>query len=184
MSIFDRLLSTVRKPTGRAETTPAQPGAPVERRQRKRVNARWGTLLSDPFEAVRREIESQFNGNGQARPTRNEFHRYGALSCWEDEGHYFLQMDVPGLKIEDLDVSLEKGQLTIRGERKSPEHGQKTWYDERAYGSFQRTVMLTEAVDAGSIDKMQTGMRVKAKWREQREGHINDIECFVPEASV
>jgi uncharacterized OB-fold protein len=31
---------------------------------------------------------------------------------------------------------------------------------------------------------MQTGMRVKAKWREQREGHINDIECFVPEASV
>jgi HSP20 family protein len=116
------------------------------------LNARWGTLLSDPFEAVRREIESQFNGNGHARPTRNEFHRYGALSCWEDEGHYFLQMDVPGLKIEDLEVSLEKGQLTIRGERKGPEHGQKTWYDERAYGSFQRTVMLTEAVDAGSID--------------------------------
>ncbi len=41
------------------------------------------------------------------------------------------------------------------------------------------TAML-HAVDAGSIDKMSTGMRVKAKWRAEREGHINDIECFVP----
>jgi HSP20 family protein len=116
------------------------------------LNARWGTLLSDPFEAVRQEFESQINGNGRSRPARNEFHRYGALSCWEDEGHYFLQMDMPGLQIEDLDVSLENGELTIRGERKGPGHGQKTWYDERVYGSFQRTVMLTEAVDAGSIE--------------------------------
>ena len=44
------------------------------------------------------------------------------------------------------------------------------------------TAML-HAVDAGSIDNMSTGMRVKAKWRDEREGHINDIECFVPEGA-
>jgi len=47
MSIFDRLLSSVRKPTGapQAATAPVPPAAPVERRRRKRVNARRGTRV-------------------------------------------------------------------------------------------------------------------------------------------
>ncbi len=45
MSIFDRLLASVRKPAERADTTSAQPLAPVERRHRKRVNARKGTRV-------------------------------------------------------------------------------------------------------------------------------------------
>jgi uncharacterized protein len=44
------------------------------------------------------------------------------------------------------------------------------------------TAML-HAVDAGSIDAMRTGMRVKVRWRAQRVGEIGDIECFEPEAS-
>jgi uncharacterized OB-fold protein len=40
---------------------------------------------------------------------------------------------------------------------------------------------MLHAVDAGSVDAMSTGMRVVPKWRAEREGHINDIECFVPE---
>jgi len=42
------------------------------------------------------------------------------------------------------------------------------------------TAML-HAVDAGDESKMTTGMRVAVRWRAQTEGHINDIECFVPE---
>jgi uncharacterized OB-fold protein len=44
------------------------------------------------------------------------------------------------------------------------------------------TAML-HAVDAGSPDAMQTGMRVTPRWREEREGHILDLACFVPEGS-
>jgi uncharacterized OB-fold protein len=40
---------------------------------------------------------------------------------------------------------------------------------------------MLHAVDAGAIDAMSTGMRVTVRCREEREGHINDIECFVPE---
>lgn len=40
---------------------------------------------------------------------------------------------------------------------------------------------LLHAVDAGSQDRMATGMRVKAKWREERVGEIRDIDHFVPE---
>ncbi|MDQ6919976.1 MAG: OB-fold domain-containing protein [Candidatus Dormibacteraeota bacterium] len=45
------------------------------------------------------------------------------------------------------------------------------------------TAML-HAVDAGSIDRMATGMRVKVRWRAERAGSIRDIQCFEPEASA
>lgn len=70
-----------------------------------------------------------------------------------------------------------------------------TWLDEpRSNNPLQRpfawalitldgadTPML-HAVDAGSRDAMRTGMRVRARWRAERQGHITDIECFEPEA--
>lgn len=44
------------------------------------------------------------------------------------------------------------------------------------------TAML-HAVDAGSIDRMHTGMRVKVRWAAERSGRIEDIACFEPEES-
>ena len=43
------------------------------------------------------------------------------------------------------------------------------------------TAML-HAVDARSEERMKTGLRVRAKFREERVGDIHDIACFVPEA--
>jgi uncharacterized OB-fold protein len=40
---------------------------------------------------------------------------------------------------------------------------------------------MLHAVDAGSIDKMSRGMRVKARFADERKGHITDITCFEPE---
>lgn len=37
---------------------------------------------------------------------------------------------------------------------------------------------MLHAVDAGSEGAMRTGMRVRARWRAERTGHITDIECF------
>jgi uncharacterized protein len=44
------------------------------------------------------------------------------------------------------------------------------------------TAML-HAVDAGSPERMHSGMRVRARWRDERTGHIADIACFEPEAA-
>jgi len=41
---------------------------------------------------------------------------------------------------------------------------------------------LLHAVRASGPEALATGMRVRAVWRTEREGHICDIECFVPEA--
>ena len=42
---------------------------------------------------------------------------------------------------------------------------------------------MLHAVDAGDETSMSTGMRVRARWRDRREGMITDIACFEPEAS-
>jgi uncharacterized OB-fold protein len=42
-------------------------------------------------------------------------------------------------------------------------------------------VPMLHAVDAGDESRMATGMRVRARWREERVGHIRDIACFEPE---
>src|SRR4051812_27472998 len=43
---------------------------------------------------------------------------------------------------------------------------------------------MLHAVDTGGDESaVSTGMRVKANWRDEREGHIQDIECFVPEGA-
>lgn len=39
-------------------------------------------------------------------------------------------------------------------------------------------IPMLHAVDAGSETKIQSGARVKVRWRAKREGHIRDIECF------
>ncbi len=44
-------------------------------------------------------------------------------------------------------------------------------------------VPLLHAVDAGSPEKMRTGMRVTVRWADETVGHINDIACFEPEGS-
>ena len=42
---------------------------------------------------------------------------------------------------------------------------------------------LLHALDAPSADTVSTGMRVKARWKDARVGHITDIECFEAETS-
>lgn len=43
---------------------------------------------------------------------------------------------------------------------------------------------MVHAVDAGDESAMSTGMRVQVRWKDEREGHITDIEAFVPEGSA
>lgn len=43
---------------------------------------------------------------------------------------------------------------------------------------------LLHAVDAGSVDRVRTGLRVVPRWADEREGQITDIACFVPEGDA
>lgn len=43
---------------------------------------------------------------------------------------------------------------------------------------------LLHAVDAGTMDAMQTGMRVTPRWKDERIGHITDLDAFVPDGGA
>ncbi len=63
-----------------------------------------------------------------------------------------VHADLPGMRKEDIRLSIESDQLVISGERRSShEEGDRQkgglWHSERSYGSFYRTVPLAEGVD-------------------------------------
>lgn len=70
---------------------------------------------------------------------------------WEDAGAYHVELDVPGVTRENVDVTFEKGTLRITTERIAPEEQRSGLVDERRYGKVTRTVTLPESIDPESI---------------------------------
>ncbi|HSK98720.1 MAG TPA: Hsp20/alpha crystallin family protein [Rubrobacteraceae bacterium] len=64
-----------------------------------------------------------------------------------------IKAELPGLKREDVDVSLKGGVLTISGERKEEEEHKEGGYliKERRHGSFRRSMTLPEGIDEDNI---------------------------------
>jgi len=111
---------------------------------------RMATLFSNPFEAVFREFGRDFNGeSGHGSVTPGE---YPGLALWSDDAHVYLELDVPGICKEDLELTVENGKLWIRGERKRPENVRDAHHDERRYGKFERVIALSDVIDPESID--------------------------------
>jgi HSP20 family protein len=71
----------------------------------------------------------------------------------ETEGEYLLNAELPGVKKEDIKISLDEGVLTLEGERRieKEEKGEKTHRVERFYGNFCRSFTLPEYADASAI---------------------------------
>jgi HSP20 family protein len=76
-----------------------------------------------------------------------------AVDIYEVDGALVLKAELPDMRREDIDVSVENNTLTIRGERKlDNEIKQESFHRiERAYGSFVRSFSLPHTVDAGKI---------------------------------
>ncbi|HEX5306865.1 MAG TPA: Hsp20/alpha crystallin family protein [Dyella sp.] len=70
----------------------------------------------------------------------------------EDEQRFVILADIPGVDPAQIDVSMDKGMLTIKGERHAPtEQGGKYTRVERARGVFHRRFTLPDSADAEGI---------------------------------
>lgn len=72
-----------------------------------------------------------------------------------EEAHaYVIDVEVPGVRSEDLDLELEGDVLTIQGQRHAipAEPGTKSRRQERMFGSFQRSFRLPEAVEFEKVE--------------------------------
>ena len=81
-----------------------------------------------------------------------------ALDMYEDHDSVYVRVELPGMKKEDIEVSLHNGSLSISGERKAEEKHQdaEVYRAERFFGRFQRTVTLPSAVAADKIKAQYT----------------------------
>jgi HSP20 family protein len=130
----------------------------------------WGrtsqtpTLLRDddrnPLLSLHREVnrlfDDVFNGFGARLAT------FGPLSPWsagwpsveisETEKEVKVTADVPGLDEKDVEVLLDDGILTLRGEKRSETEGKDKQFSERYYGRFERRIPLGYEVEQDKVE--------------------------------
>jgi len=72
----------------------------------------------------------------------------------EDEKNVYVEAELPGIKKEDLKLTLHENILTIKGEKKKEQtQNEKNYFrNERCYGSFQRSFTLPVEVDSNTVD--------------------------------
>jgi len=90
---------------------------------------------------------------GQDDVTANSGDWVPAVDISEDEKAYTIHADVPGVKPEEVEVELESGVLTLKGEREETRKEEQEGYKrvERVSGKFYRRFTLPETVDAEAI---------------------------------
>jgi HSP20 family protein len=76
------------------------------------------------------------------------------MNITEDQNHYYLRAEVPGMKPAELSISALRNRVLLSGKREiQPEHERASYHrKERAEGSFSRTVTLPAEVDADHVD--------------------------------
>src|SRR3954466_4655695 len=108
----------------------------------------WPTLgrLSDLRDEIDRLFEGPFAGLARTSGLLSGW--TPALDMYEDKDNVFVKAEIPGMKKEDIDISLHNGTLSISGERKSEEKSEsgEVYRSERFVGRFQRTVSLPAPV--------------------------------------
>ncbi len=107
--------------------------------------------LARVLPATLAEVDSlfdQFLAGSVPSPTRWR----APATFWEEDNKLFVELDVPGVKLEDVAITFDKGRLEISVERKAPEGERKSWTNERTYGKVTRTLALPETADPEAIE--------------------------------
>jgi HSP20 family protein len=76
-----------------------------------------------------------------------------AVDIIETDNELVLKADLPGVEMKDVDINIENGTLTLKGERKFEREEKNKGFHrmERSYGSFVRYFTLPETVDAEHV---------------------------------
>jgi HSP20 family protein len=116
-------------------------------------------LTRRPFWDLRRGIDELFDDflSSGAGPSQGISQSLGdfrpSLELEENESEYKVTVELPGLKPEEVELTVDQGMLTVRGEKRREERKTQAGveYTERSYGSFVRTVQLPRSVAADKI---------------------------------
>jgi HSP20 family protein len=76
-----------------------------------------------------------------------------AVDIFETDNELVIKADLPDVPLKDIDIQLENGTLTLKGERKFEKNENSKGYHriERSYGSFVRLFTVPETVDSENV---------------------------------
>jgi HSP20 family protein len=101
-----------------------------------------------------------------------------AVDIKEEEEAYLIRADIPGVDPGDIDVSVDNGVLTIKGERKEEKEEEKAGYKrvERSRGSFYRRFTLPDNADADKVDAKSANGVLELKIAKRQSGKAKKIK--------
>lgn len=107
----------------------------------------------DPFKELR-TLEDRISKAFSTELSKDVLSDFNpSVNTREGEFAYHIDVDLPGVKKEDISVKIENNVLTLKGERKSKEEVKKEDYYkmESSFGSFMRSFTVPENVDVENI---------------------------------
>jgi HSP20 family protein len=111
----------------------------------------WDT--QSEFDRVFNDVMGDFFGTRRQGAGAQQQPRAPRFEAFAKNGDLVLRADLPGVALEDVDLTLDGNVLTISGERKATTQEEGVFYylNELPYGAFSRSVTVPEGVDADSI---------------------------------
>jgi HSP20 family protein len=109
----------------------------------------------DPFSELARMEDRWLRGRGEQGGFAP------AVDVYEEKEAITLLAELPGIKPEDVQITVEKGVLTVQGERRQERDETRGAYHrmERSYGHFSRSFVLPEYVDPNAVEaNMDAGL--------------------------
>lgn len=102
---------------------------------------------------LRKEMDRAFEQSGGEAGSVVTSDWTPAVDVKESDTAFTLIADIPGVDPKDIEVHMEKGMLTIKGERESEKKDEKEGYKrvERSYGSFYRRFTMPDTANADKI---------------------------------
>lgn len=125
----------------------------------------------DEFDRLQDEINKLFDWTYPSNRGLFDRSLSPAVDVVETSDEIVLTCDLPGVNRDDLDLSISRNVITIKGEKKGEQkkEGSRTFRKETWSGSFQRTLSLPETVDPDKVEaSMKDGvLTVKIAKREE-----------------
>ena len=107
----------------------------------------------DRLSTLRDEVNRLFDFSWPSRDTGLFSGWSPTLDVFDDKDCLVVQVELPGMKKEEIDIALHEGVLTVSGERKTESERKEgeMFRSERYFGKFQRSVTLPVTVDAKKV---------------------------------
>jgi len=109
-------------------------------------------VRSDPFRDVDRLFQ-QLWGSGYIQNGTTNRSLPMPMDAYRKDGSFLIQLDLPGVKADSIDLTVDENVLTVKAERPAPPTSEdvETAICERPYGTFTRQVFLGENLDSENI---------------------------------